>query len=125
MLKTMHAAVVVFLLFCATASAVEKKFGVAVYPGAHYDAVTTKLSKFTPNSDEAAYRTSDGIRAVVEFYRKQGLVMLRMGGESKTHARFKDLRHNVDVIVQNPWKDPQTKAEMHDTLILIFKVVEE
>ncbi len=109
------------LLMGSALIAAETKFGVAVYPGAKYDAVRTKLSKFTKNGGEAAYRTNDGIADVAAFYKKQSLIVLRIGGESKERIRLKDVKNNVDVIVQNPWKDPETKAVMHDTLILILK----
>ncbi len=119
MQKAIYCAVIVFLMSAAVVAA-EKKFGVPVDPGAKYDEVRTKLSKFTRNGEEAAYRTDDGILKVVEFYKKEGLTVLRIG-ESKERTHFKDMKYNVDVIVQSPWKDPDTKAVMHDTLILILK----
>ena len=120
MLKILNIAAVFFLLNIAFAAA-EEKLGISVYPGAKYDEVRTKLAKFSPTVEGAAYRTNDGILKVVEFYRKQGLLFLHVGDDSKERARFKKVDTNVDVIVQNPWRDSQTGSTMKDTLILILK----
>lgn len=120
MLKRMNIAVVVCLL-CVGLAAAEEKLGVPVYPGAKYDEVRSRLSKFSATVEAAAYRTDDSLLKVVEFYRKQGLLFIRTGGDPKESARFKDTGKNVDVAVQSPWKDPRTGALMKDTLIMILK----
>ena len=52
-------------------------------------------------------------------------MFLKVGSPSKEHARFKKMDIDVDVVVQNPWKDAQTGATMTDTLILIIKEEEK
>jgi len=108
------------MLFTSSAAA-EEQLGVAVYPGAKFDQARTKLLKASLAVEGAAYRTNDDIAKVIEFYRKQGLLFLKAGGKSKESARFKKNDSGVDVVVQNPWKNPTTGAEMKDTLIMIFK----
>ena len=120
MLKIMTFTVAVLLLGGSFAAA-ETKFGVTVYPGAKYDAVRTKLMRFVDKGEKAAYRTDDGLQKVVAFYRREGLILLRLGDDSKEHARFKHPGNGMDVVVQSPWKDPKTKSLMHDTLIMIFQ----
>lgn len=120
MLKIMDVAVVVFLLN-VTFAAAEEKLGVVVYPGAKYDEVMTQLSRFSPTVEAAAYRTGDSFPKVVEFYRKQGLLFLRLGGNAKERAQFKKVDRNVDVIIQSPWRDARTGAMMKDTLLTILK----
>jgi hypothetical protein len=122
--RTSVAASFVFMLFISAAAA-EEQLGVAVYPGAKFDQARTKLLKASMSVEGAAYRTSDDIARVIEFYRKQGLLLLKAGGKSKESARFKKTDTGVDVVVQNPWKNPNTGAAMTDTLILIFKKEEE
>jgi len=121
MLTRISIAVFVCMICISSASAADSLFGVAVYPGAKYDQNRTKLLEKNPSYQGAAYRTSDNIEKVTTFYKKQGLVFLKLGSPSKESARFKKLDGNVDVVVQNPWKDAQTGATMTDTLILIIK----
>jgi hypothetical protein len=113
------AAVVIAL--CASYAVAEEQLGVAVYPGATYDLVMTTMLKKSPSVEGAAYRTDATMAEVTEFYRKQGLLLLRLGNPTKEHARFKKTDTNVDVIVQNPWKDPHTGATMKGTLIMIIR----
>jgi hypothetical protein len=113
-------AALVFLLFVTSAVA-EDRLGVAVYPGAKIDHARTKLLNTSPAVRGAAYRTGDALDKVIAFYRKQGLLFLKLGEPSSEIARFKKIDTNVDVVVQNPWKDSQTGAIMKDTLIMIFK----
>lgn len=120
MLTRMSIAAVVFILSVSYAVA-EEQLGITVYPGATYDQVMTKLLKKSPSVEGAAYRTDDALAEVAEFYRKQGLIFLRLGEPMKERARFKKTDTGVDVIVQNPWKDPRTGATMKGTLIMIIK----
>ncbi len=120
MLKRLSAAAVVFAL-CASYAVAEERLGVTVYPGATYDLVMTTVLKKSPNVEGAAYRTAATMAEVTEFYRKQGLIFLRLGSPTKGHARFKKTDTGVDVIVQNPWKDPHTGATMKGTLIMIIQ----
>jgi hypothetical protein len=118
--------VVVFVcMICILSAAAEEQLGVAVYPGAKYDFIRTSVLAQNQSIRGAAYRTGDDLSKVAAFYRKQGLLFLKMGSPSKEHARFKKVNINVDVIVQQPWKDPQTGATMKDTLILILKEKEQ
>lgn len=111
---------IVLLLCLSSVAAAEERFGVAVYPGSEYDQARTKLLKDSLSVQGAAYRTRDGMAKVTEFYRKQGLVFLRFGSSEKI-ARFMKYDANVEVVIQNPWKDAKTGAMMTDTLILIYK----
>jgi len=108
-------------MICISSAAAEERLGVAVYPGAKYDQVRTSLLAKNPSLQGAAYRTSDDIEKVIAFYRKQGLLFLKVGSPSNERARFKNAERNVDVVVQQPWKDAQTGATMTDTLILILQ----
>src|SRR5512147_108913 len=115
MLKRTSVAAFVFML-CLSSAAAEEQLGVAVYPGAKFDQARTKLLKASLSVEGAAYRTNDDIAKVIEFYRKQGLLFLKVGSPSKESARFKKTDTDVDVVVQNPWKDPKTGAAIKDTL---------
>jgi hypothetical protein len=112
------------MAFVSTAAA-EDQLSVAVYPGAKYDQDRTDLLKESIPAKGAAYRTGDDIAKVIAFYRGQGLLYLKIGGSAKEVARFKKVEADVDVVVQNPWKDAKTGKTMTDTLILIFKKEEK
>jgi len=112
-------------MLCLSSAAAEEQLGVAVYPGAKFDQARTKLLKASLSVEGAAYRTNDDIAKVIEFYRKQGLLFLKVGSPSKESARFKKTDTDVDVVVQNPWKDPKTGAAVKDTLIMIYKKEEK
>jgi len=124
MTKKITAAALVCLLSLSVAGAAER-LGVAVYPGATYDPVTTELLVMDPSIEGAAYRTSDDIGKVAAFYQKQGLVLLKVGSPSKEYARFGKAKSRVNVVVQQPWKDRKSKAMMQDTLILIMEETEK
>jgi hypothetical protein len=124
MLKRTSVAALVFML-CISSAAAEEQLGVAVYPGAKFDQARTKVLKASLPVKGAAYRTNDDIAKVIEFYRKQGLLFLKVGSPSKESARFKKTDTDVEVVLQNPWKDPKTGASVADTLILIFKKEEK
>jgi hypothetical protein len=117
-------AVIVFLV-CISSAAAEEQLGIAVYPGAKYDPVRTRLLRESLSAQGAAYRTSDDISNVIAFYRKQGLLYLKAGGSAKELARFKKADTGVDVVIQSPWRDARSGAMMTDTLILIIKKVEQ
>jgi hypothetical protein len=124
MLKKISITAIVFMM-CVSFAAAEKRLGVAVYPGARYDQSRTQVLTKNPSYQGVAYRTNDGIEKVSAFYRKQGLLFLKVGSPSKKSARFKKVDVNVDVVIQRPWKDPKTGATMTDTLILILKEKEK
>jgi len=117
-------AAVVFAL-CVSYAVAEEQLGVTVYPGAAYDQGMTTVLKKSPSVEGAAYRTEATLAEVAEFYRKQGLLFLRVGDPAKERARFKKTDTGVDVVVQNPWKDPRTGATMKGTLIMIIRGREE
>ncbi len=120
MLTRTSVAAFVFMV-CISSAVAEERLGVAVYPGAKYDQARTKLLQSSLSVQGAAYRTSDDIATVMAFYRKQGLLLLKIGSPSKEHARFKNVDTGVDVVVESLRKDSQTNAKMPDTLIQIFK----
>jgi hypothetical protein len=95
----------------------EEKFGVSVYPGAKYDAETSKAVKDMMQMEAACYRTVDPAAKVAAFYRKQGLSS--MGDVTKEGAFFK--KGKIDVTLQSPWMHMKTGAMMKDTLISIVQ----
>ena len=116
-----RAAIAAFVLLFISSVFAEEQLGVAVYPGAKYDQVRTKMLRESLSAKGAAYRTSAPVEEVAAFYKKQGLLFLKIGSSSKKIARFKKVDVDVDVVVQSPWQDAKTGATMTDTLILIFK----
>ncbi len=124
MLTRTSVAAIVFMM-CISSAAAEERLGVAVYPGAAYDQARTQLLRRALSVEGAVYRTGDDVEKVTAFYRKQGLLFLKIGSPSKEHARFKDTGTGVDVVVESVRKDPQTGAKTPDTLIQIFKKGEQ
>ena len=120
-----RAAITAFVLLFISSAFAGEQLGVAVYPGAKYDQVRTKMLRESLSAKGAAYRTSAPIAEVVAYYKKQGLLFLKLGSPSKESARFKKVDADVDVVVQSPWQDAQTGATMTDTLIMIFKKEEK
>jgi hypothetical protein len=112
--RTIVAAVLV--LACVALAFGEEQLGVVVYPGAKYDEAQTTLLRKALHVRGAAYLTNDDIRSVIAFYRKQGLLFLKIGDSQSELARFKKTDTDVDVVVQKPRKAPHTGA-----VILIFK----
>jgi hypothetical protein len=93
----------------------EEKYGIIVYTGAKYDSVASEfLKQISPQS--AAYRTSDSVGKVVDFYKKQSGCKL-VGEPTKEGAMFR--KGNVDVTIQSPYMDTRTGQMMRDTLISI------
>ncbi len=121
--KTIAAAFVLMMLISSAAA--EELLGIPVYPGAKYDEARTKLLMRAMSVKGSAYRTSDDIAKVIEFYRKQKLQLLKAGGPSKDRARFRKVETGVDVVVENVRRDPKADAGTRDTFILIFKEQEK
>ena len=93
----------------------EEKFGIIVYTDAKYDSgISEFLKQMSPKS--AAYRTSDSVGKVVDFYKKQAGYTL-VGDPTKEGAMFR--KGNVDVTIQSPYMDTKTGNMMKDTLISI------
>ena len=109
--------VVVVLALAAGFVAAEEKFGVLVYPGAKYDAETSKALKDMMKMEAACYRTGDPISKIAEFYQKQELKSV--GDVTKEGALFR--KGKIDVTMQSPWMNMKTGAMMKDTLISIVK----
>ena len=120
-----RAGVAAFVLLFISSAFAEEQLGVAVYPGAKYDQARTKMLRESMSAKGAAYRTSAPIAEVVAYYKKQGLLFLKIGSSSREIARFKQVGADVDVVVQSPWRDAKTGATMTDTLIMIFKEEEK
>jgi hypothetical protein len=116
MKKVIVIAVAVFALVVGVIGA-EEKFGVTVYPGAKYDAETSKAVKDMMQMDTACYRTGDPVAKVAAFYQKQGLSSV--GEVTKEGAFFK--KGKIDVTMQSPWMNMKTGALMQDTLISIVQ----
>jgi hypothetical protein len=93
----------------------EEKYGVIVYPGAKYDSGASEfLQQMAPKS--AAYRTSDSLAKVIEFYRKQPGFKL-VGEPTKDGALFR--KGAMDITMQSPYMDTKTGKMIKDTLISI------
>jgi len=93
----------------------EEKFGVVVYTGAKQDSGTSDfLKQMSPQS--IAYRTSDNVEKVVDFYKKQAGYKL-IGDPTNEGAWFK--KGKADVTIQSPWMDTKTGKMNKDTLISI------
>lgn len=105
-------------LFLAATAHAAQQFGVEVYPGAKPDAKVAKSVEKMGVKNVHAYRTSDPVGKVAEFYRKQKLK--EMPGTSAQGAGFSG-PNGVNVTVQNPWMDMDSGAMMKDTLISIVK----
>ena len=114
-----HAAIIAAgLLFCAAQAAAESRFGVEVYPAAKADAAVTKsLETKLKLKNAAAYRTSDSVAKVCEFYRKQGL----KEGPATSAQGAMFTGPGVNVTIQNPWMDMDSGKKNTDTLISIVK----
>jgi hypothetical protein len=113
-----RAAMMAAVLFWASQSMAESKFGVEVYPGAKADAgVTKSLEQKLKLKNASAYRTSDSVAKVCEFYRKQGLK--EQPGTRAEGAMFTG--QGVNVTIQNPWMDMESGKMMNDTLVSIVK----
>lgn len=113
-----RAALLAAALFCVAQANAESRFGVEVYPAAKADAAVTKsLNKQLRGDKAAAYRTSDSVSKVADFYRKRPLK--EESGTSKEGAMFSG--KGVMVTVQNPWMDMDSGKVMQDTLISIVK----
>jgi hypothetical protein len=108
---------VVVLTLAAGFVAAEEKFGVPVYPGAKYDAETSKAVKDMMKMETACYRTEDPISKVAAFYKEQGLKSI--GDVTKEGALLR--KGKIDVTIQSPWMNMKTGAMMKDTLISIVK----
>ena len=112
------AAFIAATLLWAGLAAAEQKHGVEVYPGAKADAKVEKQLAKMNIRNAGTYRTTDSVRKVAEFYRKQGA--LKEGpGTSDTGAMFSG--KDVMVTVQNPWMDMDTSTIVKDTLISIVR----
>lgn len=120
-----RAGVAVFVMLFISSAFAEEQLGVAVFPGAKYDQAQTLLLRKTMSVKGAAYRTNAPVAEVADYYKKQGLLFLKIGSASKKIARFKKVDGDVDVVVQSPWQDAKTGATMTDTLILIIKEEEK
>jgi hypothetical protein len=104
------------LLWSASAGA-EQKHGVEVYPGAKPDAKVEKQLAKMNIRNAGTYRTGDGVKKVVEFYRKQGLTE----GPATSDQGGMFTGKGVTVTIQNPWMDMDSSTIMKDTLISIVK----
>ena len=105
---------------CLAALAVahaEERLGVAVYPGAKYDAGTSNAVKEMMQGEAACFSTADPVAKVAAFYRKQGLEPV--GDATKEGAMFR--KGPVDVTIQSPWMNMKSGAMMKDTLVSIVR----
>ena len=104
------------LLFAAGVAA-EQAHGVQVYPGAKADAAVAKQIEKMGIKGAATYRTSDSVKKVAEFYRKQGLK--EMPGTSDSGAMFE--AKGATLTLQNPYMDMDTNKIVNETLVSIVK----
>lgn len=106
-----------FFLVATTVVNAEEKFGIPIYSGAKYDAETSDfLKQISANS--VAYRTSDHLDKVADFYAKQpGLKIV--GSRTKESVIYR--KDKVDVAIQNPFMDMKTGKIINTTLISVVK----
>ncbi len=102
-------------------AAAGERLGVEVYPGAKSDPALSKLLMKNKAIRGEAFLTGDNIEKVAAFYRKQGLLLIRMGSASRERVRFKKMENGTDVVIQQSWTDPRTNEVRKDTLILIMQ----
>ena len=116
-----RAFILIVAIFVISVSAVsaDESFGVPVYPGAKFDAATTKLLKERIHINGFCYRTDDSVQKVSEFYRKQGL---ELSGDMTEEGALYQTKTGINVSIQNPWMDMNTGKMMQDTLISIVKL---
>jgi hypothetical protein len=105
--------------------------GVAVYPGAKWDAETTRLLQQSMALNAGAYRSSDEPVAIIKFYEKQP--GFKVVGTDENGGMLKRCREeynellkwtvsagcDFDVTVQTPWLDMTTGRMNSDTLITL------
>lgn len=116
---TLGILVVALMAPCVSGFA-EDIFGVPVYPGANPAHEITKFLKQNFKQQGAAFRTSDAVEKVAEFYKTQGIV--KMVSIEKESAFFTKGSYELNVTIQNPWVDVKTGKRRTDTLITISKV---
>jgi len=103
-------------LLCAPCVNAEQVKGVEMYPGAKADpSVGKTLEKKMGIKGVQTYRTSDSVKTVAEFYRKQGLK--EMPGTDDKGGMF--TKGDVNVTIQRPWMDMDTNKLMNDTLVSV------
>jgi hypothetical protein len=103
-------------LLCAPYVNAEQVKGVEVYPGAKADpSVAQSLEKKMGIKGASTYRTSDPVKKVAEFYRKQGLE--EMPGADDRGAMFSKGKTNVTI--QRPWMDMDSGKLNNDTLVSV------
>ncbi len=114
------------ILAAAGTVSAEEKFGVKVYPGAEYEASATKFVRGMATSGEACcYRTEDTALKVAEFYKKKpdlGLIAPATEEGAFFNRRSQDnpdCGPDIDLTIQSPWMDMQTREMNHDSLLCI------
>ena len=106
-------------LFASASAFAAQQFGVEVYPNAKPEAAVSKQLKEKLNlKNSAAFRTSDSVSKVTDYYRKQKLQ--ENPGTSDKGSSFM-APGKVMVTVQNPWMDMDSGKVMNDTLISFVK----
>ena len=111
--------VVAISLLCICAVSADESFGVPVYPGAKFDAATSKVLKEKIHINGFCYRTNDSVQKVAEFYKNQGL---ELSGDMTKEGALYQTKAGVNVSIQNPWLDMNTGTMMKDTLVSIVKL---
>jgi len=109
----------ILFFFCISAAAAfaAETFGVALYPGAKYDAAATRALKDLIGSNGVCYRTSDSIPKVTEFYKKKGLNPFRGGTPERVTLQNST---GLNIELQNPWMEVSTGKMVQGTLISII-----
>jgi hypothetical protein len=120
-MERMFGFMIAISLLCMCAASADESFGVPVYPGAKFDAVTTRVLKEKIHINGFCYRTDDSVEKVAEFYKNQGL---ELSGDITKEGALYQTKTGVNVSIQNPWLDMNTGNMMKDTLISIVKLKE-
>ena len=107
-------AAALFTAFAGPALA-EAQHGIEVYPAAKADEAIAKQLKQKMNLNAKTYRTTDSVKKVTEFYRKQKLTE----GPASSDQGAMFMSKSADVTIQSPWMDMSTNKINNDTLISI------
>lgn len=104
-------------LALAAGQEIKEVLGVPVYPGAKPEETTTRFLNENMRVNGRAFRTADPVAKVAEFYKARGLTEILIAEDVAMFKKGDD----VDVTLQDPWKNAQTGKIENDTLISIVK----
>ena len=108
-----------------------EEIGITVYPGAAYDEETTRFLRQTMACNGAAYQSNENARTIAEFYGRTGFKIIHSDDKEVLLKRCKEEYNeflkktistgecDVEITLQNPWKNMNTGKLIQNTLISI------